>query len=121
MPPERRVLVVDDDVDILDMLAGFLVEEGYQVKTALHGGEALTVASSWRPDLILLDMMMPVVDGRAFLAMQQSDADLARVPVIAMSASSELLTQGQDLRAAALVPKPFDIDHLLTNVDKLTA
>jgi len=113
--------VVDDDLDILDMLAGFLVDEGYQVKTALDGGEALSVASSWRPNLILLDMMMPVVDGRAFLAMQQDDADLAQVPVIAMSASSEMLTQSQDLGATALVPKPFDIDHLLASVERLTA
>jgi len=119
MSRDARVLVVDD-LDILDLLDGFLTEEGYQVKTALNGGQALSVASEWCPDVILLDMMMPVVDGRAFLAKQQEDAELAPVPVIVMSASSEFQAQSQDLGAAAFVAKPFDIDHLLASVDRLT-
>jgi CheY-like chemotaxis protein len=83
----RGVLVVDDDPAIRAFVSELLVDEGYEVRAATNGRDALTVLASWRPDVILLDLMMPEMDGWAFLATQQRHLELVCIPVIVMSAS----------------------------------
>ena len=102
----NRVLIVDDVVDLLDALAGFLTDVGLQVKTAVNGYEGLAVASAWKPDVILLDLVMPVLDGRAFLQRLQTDPVLARIPVIVMSASPTADARDEPVTAAAHLASP---------------
>ena len=116
----RQVLVVDDDPDIRAFGAELLADEGYAVRTAANGRDALAALASWRPDVILLDLMMPVMDGWTFLAAQQHDLELGHIPVIVMSASYNL--QGGARRIDAdMVAKPFAIDQLLSKVEALAS
>ena len=115
----RGVLVVDDDSDIRSVVSELLTDEGYQVRTAVNGREALATLSSWRPDVILLDLMMPIMDGWTFLANQQSIQELRQIPVIVMSASHTVARGEEHLTVADVVAKPFEIDVVLTKVAAL--
>jgi two-component system, chemotaxis family, chemotaxis protein CheY len=109
------VLVVDDDPDILDAVCDILESERYRVARARHGAEALERVREERPSVILLDLMMPVMDGVAFAqALRASDGD-ARIPIVVISAD------GNPQKAAAVgargfLAKPFDIEALLAQV-----
>jgi CheY-like chemotaxis protein len=116
---EHTVLVVDDDADIRSVVSELLIDEGYQVKTAINGKDALATLSSWRPDVILLDLMMPIMDGWTFLTNRQSNCTLSRIPVIVMSASHTLSRADERLADADVVAKPFEIDTVLTKVAAL--
>lgn len=116
---EARVLVVDDDEIIQGFLFEALADEGYDVKTAANGRQALAVLSSWVPHLIVLDLMMPEMDGWAFRAEQVRREHLARVPVIVLSATRDLERQAAVLGAAGVFAKPFDLNALLSTVSDL--
>ena len=117
----RGVLVVDDDPAIRAFVSELLADEGYEVKTAANGRDALAVLASWLPDVILLDLMMPEMDGWAFLTRQQLDLELVRIPVIVMSASYNLRGGAGRIAAADVVAKPFAIDQLLAKVEVLAS
>ena len=109
----RRVLVVDDDRTIRGFVADVLADEGYEVKTAGDGSEALAVSREWRPDLIVLDLMMPVMDGWTFRARQRQEDELASVPVVVTSAATTLRINRRALEPCVVLPKPFELDALL--------
>jgi CheY-like chemotaxis protein len=114
------VLVVDDDPDILDAICDILDAEGYRVSRARHGQEALDQVDSQRPDIILLDLMMPVMDGVAFSQALRLRPAVRDVPIVVISAD------GNPQRAAAVgaagyLAKPFDIDALLAQVAGITS
>ncbi len=113
--PLKRVLIIEDHEDMRDALAEILSLEGYQVCAASDGEKALDEARLHRPDIILLDLMMPVMNGWQFRAEQMKDPALASVPVIVMSAFSS------DIDAAALLPKPFLMEEMLEAVRRLAA
>jgi CheY-like chemotaxis protein len=117
----RGVLVVDDDPDIRAFVSELLADEGYEVRAATNGLDALAVLTNWRPDVILLDLMMPVMDGWAFLARQRLNLELASIPVIVMSASYNLSGGARRIAAADMLAKPFTIDHLLAKVEALAS
>jgi CheY-like chemotaxis protein len=117
---ERRVLVVDDDRSIQGFLAEALADEGYEVRTAANGREAVAILRGWRPDLILLDLMMPEMDGWAFRAEQRTMPNAADVPVIVLSAARDLSTKAHDLTPARVFAKPFDLAALLGAIERLT-
>jgi DNA-binding response OmpR family regulator len=117
----RRVLVVDDDPSIQGFLAEALADEGYGVRTAANGREALAILQGWRPDLILLDLMMPEMDGWAFRGEQRAMADVSDVPVIVLSAARDLAAKTGDLKPAQVFSKPFDLEALLGTIERLTA
>jgi DNA-binding response OmpR family regulator len=112
-----RVLVVDDDELIRDTLATALSDEGYAVRVAPDGRAALSTLGEWQPDLIVLDLMMPVMDGQAFRKAQRSAAVTADIPVIVLSAAHNVHARAADLDAAAVFPKPFDLAKLLDAVE----
>jgi CheY-like chemotaxis protein len=112
----RQVLVVDDDPDIHAIVGHSLANAGYVVKTASDGHEALAILSDWQPDVILLDLAMPGMNGWTFLAIQQVTAALARIPVIVMSAAYTVQTLQKPQGTAAALAKPFAIEHLLAEV-----
>jgi CheY-like chemotaxis protein len=106
------VLVVDDDADIRDALCELLVDEGYRAVAAANGQEALTYLSSGElPCVILLDLMMPVMDGWEFRRRQQGDPRLAQVPVVVITAAGKYGTSSID--AACVLPKPLRLEHVL--------
>ena len=113
------VLVVDDDPDILEAICDILEAEGYRIARARHGEEALERVQAQRPDVILLDLMMPVMDGVAFAQALRLRPDVRDVPIVVISAD------GNPQRAASVgargyLAKPFDIDALLAHVAALT-
>jgi two-component system response regulator MprA len=116
---EQRVLVVDDDPWLREMLHTVLTEEGYAARAAPDGRQALAQAQTWRPDLILLDLMMPDMNGWAFRHAQLADPSLASIPVVLVSAAYTLEREGEKLGVAAVVPKPYDLDALLAVLGRL--
>jgi CheY-like chemotaxis protein len=118
----RRVLVVEDDEAIRQMLADVLHDGGYVVDGAVDGAEAIEQMERSRPDLVLLDLHMPGMDGWEFLAIKAGRTGLADVPVLVLSATSERgLGNAQEQGAPIYVRKPFAIDELLAEVDRLTS
>ncbi len=111
-----RVLVVDDHEDIRNTLTVALDDEGYEVRAAANGQEALKVLDEWTPCVILLDLMMPVMDGWAFRAEQLRRQDGHAAPVVILSAAGELEQHRAALSAAAVISKPFDIDRIMETV-----
>jgi CheY-like chemotaxis protein len=119
--PERlsRVLVVDDDATIRDALELALSDEGYEVEAAANGREALSVLAGWRPDLIVLDLTMPIMNGWEFCA-EQRRAGYFDVPVLVLTARRGATTLSSVVGATATVHKPFNLTDLLEQVDHLT-
>jgi CheY-like chemotaxis protein len=109
------VLIVEDDADLRDMMAQLLNLEGFNAATVANGREALEyLQESDRPDVILLDLMMPVMDGWEFRRRQQADPSVSGVPVIVLSALDP--TRAADVNANAFLKKPLDFDRLLALV-----
>ena len=115
----RRVLVVEDEAFIRLVLAAALEDEGFEVMTAANGREALGVLKQWQPDLIILDLWMPWMDGPTFLTRQRSTREIADIPVIVLSANAAQIAQSETLQADAVLEKPFDLDILLKTADQL--
>jgi CheY-like chemotaxis protein len=111
----ETVLVVDDEQGILEALADLLREEGYRVQTAAHGREALERMAELKPDLVLTDWMMPVLDGPALIARIRAEPAFHDVALMAMSAVDVmgLRRQYPDL---LFLQKPFDISTLMQKV-----
>ena len=102
-----RVLVVEDDVGIRTLLSRVLEFAGYAVRTAAHGEEALELASAWRPDLIVLDLNMPVMDGRAFCTEARRRPSMTGIPVVIVSSEATSEAACAPCRPAAYLAKPF--------------
>lgn len=113
----RKLLVLDDDPAILDMLFQSLSDEGYQVITARNGHEGLHRVEHDNFDLILLDLMMPGMNGEQFLA------EMRRIwpnvpPVVIVSADRNVSGKVRSLQVAGGVPKPFSLDDLLNQIER---
>lgn len=110
-----RVLVVDDERDIRLAMAEALEDEGYEVDTARDGAEALVHLRAFHPQVVLLDLMMPGMDGWEFRRVQRQDPELAGIPVVVISALGAV----KDLDAQDYIQKPFELDQLLSVVGRL--
>jgi CheY-like chemotaxis protein len=114
----RCILVVEDDFDIRDAVIQILTDEGYRVVGAANGQDALERLRA-EPNaygLILLDLMMPVMDGRQFRAEQERDPALAAIPVVVMSADASVQVKATSIRAADCLRKPIQLDTLLATI-----
>jgi DNA-binding response OmpR family regulator len=113
-----RVLVVEDDADIADVLRRSLRNEGYQVKTSADGIEALDVAAAFVPDLVVLDLGLPRLDGVEVCRRLRDDGD---VPILMLTARSELedRVSGLDSGADDYLVKPFERQELLARIRAL--
>ena len=116
-PAAGRVLVVEDEAGIRDALAAALVDEGYEVRAAGDGRAALAVLRGWLPHVILLDLMMPVMDGWTFREEQRRTG--STVPVVLLSAAGRLDEHERSLGAAATITKPFDIDRVISTIERV--
>jgi len=120
-----RILVVDDTPAVLDVVRNCLEPEGYCVATCLESREAVRLARDERPDLIMLDVVMPELSGWDVLALLRSDPAFASTPVIVCTAYvEEALGRLEELKGPdqhlGLVPKPFDIEELIEVVGSVT-
>jgi len=113
------VLVVDDDPDILQTLALCLSTEGYRVLMAANGRQALDLLLKEKPACILLDLMMPVMDGWQFVG-ELETRGWRKTPLLILSADRAVQGHAQKLKAEAYLAKPFDLDELLGKVSQLT-
>ena len=110
-----KILVVDDEIYIVHILDFSLGMEGYEVVTALDGEEGLAKAIEFKPDLVVLDIMMPKMDGLEVLTIIKAHSQTRRIPVVMLTAktSDNDLWQGWDAGADYYITKPFDLEELL--------
>ncbi len=120
MADTRRVLVVEDERNIWAVITEALIEEGCDVRSASNGREALEIVLAWKPDAILCDLMMPVMDGWAFReAMRDLPNGLGDVPLIVLSGTREVRAHAEAIGAAGALPKPFDLDEVVETVEQV--
>jgi CheY-like chemotaxis protein len=114
------VLLVEDDEDIRVTVSEILHDEGFTVVGAVDGDDALRYlrAAGEVPRLILLDLMMPVMDGWAFRAAQLADARLAAIPVVILSAATDVRSHAAELHVEDFLAKPLDVPLLLNAVER---
>jgi DNA-binding response OmpR family regulator len=110
------VLVVDDDPAIRGLLADALREEGYSVDLAAHGREALEAMRARRPSTVVLDLMMPTMDGFSFMEACHNEQLCENVPIVVVSAVHEALQRVREVPIHACIAKPFDLDELIRTV-----
>jgi CheY-like chemotaxis protein len=111
-------MIVDDDDDVRSSLVDLLRDDGYRTRCARNGIEALMQLEAAPPDLILLDLIMPVMDGWTFRAIQLRTPELAQIPVVVMSGLADVETTA-DLVADAYLPKPTYAERVLGIVGAL--
>jgi CheY-like chemotaxis protein len=114
--PDVRVLIVDDEPDIRATVSAMLEIEGYRVDEAINGADALRVLEDRLPDLILLDMRMPVLDGWGFARELRERGH--RTPIVVMTAARDAARWASEIAASAFVAKPFGFDDLISAVER---
>ena len=121
MNSKKKILLVDDEIDILDFLSYNLINAGYDVRTAINGEEGIKVAREFNPDLILLDMMMPVMDGVETCEKIRSISELKNVMIAFLTARGEDFSQiaGFDAGADDYILKPIKPKVLMSRVKAL--
>jgi CheY-like chemotaxis protein len=110
--------VVDDDFAIREALGEILHDEGYTVATAANGAEALQILKHQRPEMILLDLNMPVMSGADFRLVQRLDPALRSIPTVVLSAAGRLRERTIDFEADACLKKPVRLADLLATVER---
>ena len=118
---KRTVLVIDDNPDLLDMVDAILSDTGFLVAKTLSGEEGLSVARNLRPDLILLDLNMPRMDGWEVLRLLKEDIATKDIPVAIFSVRTDLRDKIFGLQRGAVdyIPKPFQYEHLAERVERI--
>jgi two-component system chemotaxis response regulator CheY len=118
----KTVMVIEDDRECLEAVTDVLRHHGYAVVPVKNGLEALRhLETNPPPDLILLDLMMPVMDGWQFLTEQKSRTSLARIPVALLSGERDLARRASELSLAGYIQKPVKLHELLSMVRKLSS
>jgi CheY-like chemotaxis protein len=118
----KTILIVDDEFGIVDALRELLTEEGYHVITAANGREGLARLAAERPDLVLLDLMMPILGGRETLRVMRTTPELRDIPVVLMSAAPQrtaLLDDETARELSGFLSKPFEIRVLFDLLERL--
>jgi DNA-binding response OmpR family regulator len=116
---KKTILVADDDVGILEALDMIFSDAGYAVKVAPNGQVALDLVHQSLPDLILLDLMMPIATGWDVMREVRADPRSKDVPVIILSADHNVAKKAAALQADDYCAKPFDVDEVVTKVEQL--
>jgi CheY-like chemotaxis protein len=116
------ILVVDDEALIAMALEAALEDEGYRVVTAANGKQGLErLAETPRPELVLLDMMMPIMNGPAMLEAMAADSSLSDIPVIVLSSLSKEAVLARTTGVAAILRKPYTVDEILGAIVQVLA
>jgi CheY-like chemotaxis protein len=115
----KTILVVEDDAATREALGLILVSEGFRFLGAANGQEALGLLRSGpHPDLILLDLMMPIMDGWQFRREQSQDSALSAIPVVVLSADGNVQQKATALQAADYLQKPVDVENLIAVIQR---
>ena len=114
-----RVLVVEDNDDLRGLLRDVLDDAGFEVEAVANGAEALEIVHDWQPAAIVLDLMMPVMDGAAFLRERRQVPGLASVPALVLTAHPYHHRLLDGLSPTAVLRKPYDVDELIAAVQAL--
>lgn len=116
---KQTILVVDDEQDLLDLIEYNLKKEGYNVLKAENGQEGIAVAKEHKPNLVLLDIMMPKMDGIEACEKMRSDEELKHIPIIFLTARSDEKTEveGLDKGADDFITKPISTTKLLSRIN----
>ena len=117
---KQAILIVDDEFGLAEMVCEVLTEQGYDVALAINGERALGLMAERRFDLVLLDVMMPIMDGPTCLAHMRDDTKLRTIPVVMMSAF-ETARPTNDAMYQGFLLKPFSLAELLTEIRPLLA
>jgi CheY-like chemotaxis protein len=120
LPGRRRVLIVEDEPYVRDVIAEYLENAGYLVDEAGSGTQALERMRSVMPDLVLLDLGLPVMNGPDFVAAVRQEPRLASAAVVVLSGQADLTDEVANLGARASLAKPVDLDILLAVVDRVS-
>jgi two-component system alkaline phosphatase synthesis response regulator PhoP len=115
---KQTILVVDDETDLLDLIEYNLHKEGFKVLKAENGEEGIKVAKEHRPDLILLDIMMPKMDGLEAVEIMRKDEDLQKTPIIFLTARSDEKTEIDGLNKGGddYITKPISTTKLVSRI-----
>ncbi len=115
----RTIMVVDDEQDMVDLIKTMLEAKGYGVQSANSGQEAFNLLGEQRPDLIILDIMMPQMDGLEVLTRLRENSDTASIPVIFLTAKvhEEDLRRGYKMGAKYYITKPFTSTQVLEGIN----
>ena len=113
-----RVLIVDDEFGLADVISEILTEHGYAVEVAINGELGLEAAAQRRPDVALIDNMMPIMDGVTMAERMKADPQLASIPLIVMTAVPEALPKNPT-PFDAMLRKPFSPDDLFAVIQRL--
>lgn len=121
MPPVAKILAVDDEPELTDLMHYHLVRAGHDVTTAANGWEAIHAVRTNRPDIILLDLMLPDLDGFGVCEILRRDPATATIPIIIVSAwaSTDSRNLGLELGALDYITKPFSPAELVSRVNHL--
>ncbi len=113
----KKILIIEDDSDFQDIYQLYLQGESFQVLTALNGREAIAVLEKETPDLIILDLIMPVMDGEEFYAWLRAQEKWRHIPVLVASVNEKVPQHMADLGGiAGSLKKPFEIDTLVEKI-----
>ena len=116
----KAILIVDDELAVAEAFAILLTAEGYRTQIAGHGKEALTLMEEFHPDLVISDVMMPVMDGHALMRAMSERPELSKVPVLLMSAAPAF-ARDAPLDGPIRLQKPFDMQVLLDVISQMLA
>jgi CheY-like chemotaxis protein len=118
--PRRRILVVEDEPFVRDLISEYLAKAGYDVDEAQTGAQALERMRDAMPDMVLLDLQLPVMSGPDFVAAVRQEPELASAAVVVLSGQANLTEEVANLGARASLAKPIDLDVLLAVVDRVS-
>lgn len=116
-----NILLVEDDESLTEILTELFSDEGYRVKCVRETEDILSLIDQFRPDLVLLDYVLPRVNGGELCSQIKRHRDFCSIPVIIYSAFSRVLLSLGDYGCDVFMEKPFDLDELLSKIEKLTA
>lgn len=116
---EQLILIVEDDDAVASMIADYLDSVGYRTARAIDGRDAIGVVREQRPDLIVMDLMMPRLTGGEAARLLRDDPLTTRIPIVAISAVADVTSIADLLPIDEILPKPFDLDELAAIVSRL--
>jgi CheY-like chemotaxis protein len=119
LPARKTILIVDDELGILEVLESILSDAGFKVISAINGQEALTRLRETLPDLVIVDFMMPVLDGAGVIKAMRSDGKFRTVPVLLASALPEKVISERCTGYNAFLRKPYKIERLMEEISRL--
>ncbi len=115
----KKILIVDDDVKVTTLLGRYLSSLGYQITPLNQSSKALSTAEILRPDLFILDIMMPYPDGFTLTSILRDDVKFARTPILIITALENSNSRATTLGANGYLAKPFNLDELSAKIAEM--